>query len=177
MPNAIVDLYSAAQNTLSMAPDSAGTARFYAAVTGDTMFNDNVVLVDGFKNEQNVLISAITVVSLGDISFEGNQCSAQLGNAGMFFNAVVAGWSLRLADNRFQETLLRVALSAITLAPMNSTTDNQGTHCFAIIGLASLLIAGPNRSLVDYGGTGICERYILAIGRATTDAGWLPPKH
>ena len=169
LPDLIVDLFSAPQHAWSE-PTDEKTTQLFATFSGDTTFNDNTVLMDGPNID--TMISAISVLSLGDIAFEDNQCSAQLGNAGIWFNALAAGWSLRLADNRFQETLARAAFSAGTLAMMNSTTCNQGTHCFVILGFSALSVATPNRSLVDLSPLISCKRFIVAIDEATAFRGW-----
>jgi hypothetical protein len=94
----------------------------------------------------------------------------------VLFNGLVFTFSsVRLSDNRFQEILGRAALSAVTLAIMNTTTDNQGTHCFYAVssakawGLSSLLVENPNLSLID----GISKDYCAALIKALTTS-WAP---
>ena len=169
LPDLIVDLFSVLTHSL---PNEAKTKRLLANFTGNTTFDDNVVLMDGSNTGLSFLMSAVAVISLGHISFQANQCNAELEDSGMIFNAMAAGWSLRLGDNRFQETLLRAAFSAITIAVMNSTTGNQGTHCFAIVGMTQLLMPTPNRSLVEILPTVNCKGWIVAIGEATRKMKW-----
>jgi hypothetical protein len=118
-------------------------------ISGDTTFNNNEVLLDGPEAEPNLITSAVAILSLGDVSVKGNQSDVSLGRATFLaINAWVLAWSLRLADNRFQETLGHALLSAATWGVMNATTDNQGTHCFFAAGLPALLVNKPNVSLV-----------------------------
>jgi len=73
------------------------------------------------------------------------------------------------------QDLGRAAFSAATLAIMNTTTDNQGTHCFYAVssaqalGLSSLLVNNDNLSLVD----GMNKNYCASLLRALTGS-WMP---
>ena len=58
-----------------------------------------------------------------------NQCEITTTNFFYFVDAVLFGGSLRVADNRFSETWMRAGFSALSLGLMNTTTDNQATHC------------------------------------------------
>ena len=148
-----------------------------ALITGDTTFNDNRVLFDGPDTEQTLMLSSVGILALGDVSFECNQCDAMTeAETIVLFNGLVLTFSsVRLSDNRFQEILGRAALSAVTLAIMNTTTDNQGTHCFYAVssakawGLSSLLVENPNLSLID----GINKDYCAALIKALTTS-WAP---
>ena len=142
-------------------------------ITGDTTFNDNRVLFDGPDSEQTYMLCSVGVLALGDVSFECNQCDAR---SSVLFNGLVFTYmSVRLSDNRFQEILGRAAFSAATLAIMNTTTDNQGTHCFYAVssaqalGLSSLLVNNDNLSLVD----GMNKNYCASLLRALTGS-WTP---
>src|SRR5204862_162439 len=141
-------------------------------VAADTAFNDNDVLLDGPGAGEAALISAVTVISFGDVAFEGNQCKADLGSAQMWFDALVMAWSLRVADNRFQETFGRAAFSAVTLAPMNCTTDNQGTHCFAILYTGPFVVSAPNRTLSERFPWNPCPGSVSVFGDAMRKLGW-----
>jgi len=101
------------------------------------------------ESDENALLSSITLISLSDVSFEGNQCQAMTGNHQLFTNVFLLSWSVRMADNRCEDPYTQQGLSALTIAFMNSTTDNQGTRCFEVIGLTSLRVNSPNKSLVS----------------------------
>jgi hypothetical protein len=142
-------------------------------VTGDTTFNDNRVLLDGPDAVSDFMLSAVGVLALGDVSFECNQCDAVPGSRTvvLFHGLVLTYSSVRLSDNRFQEILGRASLSALTLAVMNTTTDNQGTHCFyaassaASFGLAPLLVNTSNLSMVDALAPEYCQGLVANLER------------
>ena len=118
-------------------------------IGGNVMFNDNLVFLNVPESDENALLSSITLISLSDVSFEGNQCQAMTGNHQLFTNVFLLSWSVRMADNRCEDPYTQQGLSALTIAFMNSTTDNQGTRCFEVIGLTSLRVNSPNKSLVS----------------------------
>src|SRR5262249_16619001 len=129
------------------------------------------VLLDGPESEPNLITSALAILSIGDVSMEGNQCDVSLGRATyLAINAWVLAWSLRLTDNRFQETLFHALLSAATWAGMmNTTTDNQGTHCFFAAG--GQLVKDPNLSLVDPVVPEWCKPWAAAIAPGLAGTG------
>ena len=158
------DYLSAGRQSLSSIGVSPRAA--VPLVTGDTTFNDNRVLFDGSDGEPPML-SSVAVLALGDVSFECNQCDAMTAKTIVLFHGlVVALSSVRLCDNRFQEILGRALLSAFTAALMNTTTDNQGTHCFFAKSLAKppLLVASSNLSLVDAIVPTYCEALVAGLG-------------
>jgi hypothetical protein len=170
----IADFLSMPQHQLSLSGSSTSLAGGTASTTlaGDTMFNDNQVLMDG-PFQANV-VSAITILTFGDLSFEGNQSSADLGNVSMGSGALLIALSVRAAGNRFQETFGHALFSAITMAYMNTTTDNQGTHCFAVIYGGSQVVNSPNLSLIEIspGSDDPCVDAVEAIGGLVAKNGW-----
>jgi hypothetical protein len=66
---------------------------------------------------------------LDDIGFTDNQCEVESVRRWFLTDVLLVGGSVRLADNRLAETWLRTFMSAWTLGLMNTTTDNQATHC------------------------------------------------
>jgi Family of unknown function (DUF6519)/Right handed beta helix region len=155
----------------SLLSTEASARRSGPLVTGDTTFNDNRVLFDGPDTDQSIMFSSVAVLALGDVSFECNQCGAVTGASTtvLFHGLALTYSSVRLSDNRFQEIPGRALLSALTLAIMNTTTDNQGTHCFyaassaAASSLAPLLVDGPNLSLIDAAQPGSCKALVAAL--------------
>lgn len=69
------------------------------------------------------------MVSLDDVGMADNQLEITSTNSFFFLGALVAGNSVRLADNRLSETWMHAMFSAWTFAGMNTTTSNQSTHC------------------------------------------------
>jgi hypothetical protein len=119
------------------------------------LFDDNQCLLDlvhrrgkGATVAAGAQLPAIAILTLDDLGFADNQCECYLGQATMAVATVLVGLiSLRAADNRFSETLGKAQFSALTLALMNMTVNNQANHCLRIIGLLRQQ-AVPNHVLV-----------------------------
>ncbi len=127
-------------------------------VGGNVLFNDNQVLLAPKGTDNARIPSAVTILTLDDVSKQGNQCDCRLTNQPLTTNALVLAWSLRAEGNRYKERFDMNGISAFTLALMNNTTNNQGTRCFVIMGMPSLTINSPNSSLVDFNARDFCER-------------------
>lgn len=137
-------------------------------VGGNILFNDNQVVFDAFSPAVTLSLSAVVLLTLDDVSMAGNQCDCDLLLDFIGTNALVAGWSLRVADNRFKEGLLNARLSALTMGLMNATTDNQGTHCFVATGIPALSVTSPNRTLAVLFQKDACQPYQMtdvALGK------------
>ena len=92
---------------------------------------------------------AVTVISLDDVGFLANQCEVDTQNVYLATDVFVFAGSLRLADNRLSETWMRALLSGLTFGLMNTTTDNQSTHClFARAALQKQLVFVNNIAFV-----------------------------
>jgi len=131
--------------------------RFF--VGGNILFNDNQVVLDAFAPGTTLTMSSILLITLDDVSMHGNQCDCDLLFDIAILNAIVLGWSIRVADNRFKEGLLNTAYSGLTLALMNETTDNQSTHCLFPIGLPNLSNLQHNRALVQISSVEACRSF------------------
>lgn len=124
---------------------------------GNILFNDNQVVFDVADAGFTLGAASVMLVSKDDVAVVGNQCSCVLTDDYVLFDGFFAGWSVRVVGNRFQETLRRTTRSAGTYARMmNCTNDNQGTHCFWVLGPAALRVSSGNRSLVEWMGQGVC---------------------
>ena len=128
-------------------------------VGGDILFNDNQVVLDALGPAVTLSASSVLLLSLDDISMSGNQCDCDMGFDLVGTNALVLGWSLRVSDNRFQEGVFNSLLSALTIGLMNSTTANQGTHCFWAWGLRRSSVVGANRTLIEAFNPKACAAY------------------
>jgi hypothetical protein len=131
--------------------------------TGLVSCNDNQIRFESRQRSQALWFSSVFILSADDVSLEDNQCQCLSPGLALITNGLVISISARIADNRFTEQAPTSLLSGFTLAAMNSTTDNQGTHCFLIAGLPPLTIRNPNRSYVDLVVPGTCERFALAV--------------
>src|SRR5439155_2341226 len=119
------------------------------------LFNDNQCNLDFMESGLSLSLSSILILSLDDIGFQNNQCECNLLDDFILANAILVGISVRATDNRFKDwTILdllakgfNLPLSAITVGLLNTTTDNQSTHCLWIIGHPNLTVDDSNVSL------------------------------
>ncbi len=99
-------------------------------------------------------VSSILIATLDDVGFADNQCDCLLSfnrDQSLDFvisHAILAGWSVRMADNRMKEGLFNALFSGITFGLMNATTNNQSTHCILVYGPAGWKVNEGNRVLV-----------------------------
>lgn len=117
------------------------------SVGGEILFDDNQVLLAPLDEKTPATLSSVELVSYDDVQFEGNQCEARVGSTILLLHGLVFGWSTRTSGNRFQEAVT-LGLSALTIGGFNCTSMNQGTRCFAVLGLPTLTVNTGNRSLV-----------------------------
>ena len=127
-------------------------------VGGNVLFNDNQVVFDALGPVATFSVSSVFLGSLDDVSLNANQCDCDLAQDAVITNALTFGWSQRMAGNRFKEGLVNALLSGVSLAPMNTTTDNQGTHCFFPVGRFAISHIEGNRSLVQLNPDTPCPR-------------------
>jgi hypothetical protein len=97
--------------------------------TGKTLVTENQITLDLIDEAVALRISSILVVTLDDLGMTDNQCEVTTTNVFCAADAVLLGGSVRVADNRFSETWMRTRFSALSFGIMNTTTDNQSTHC------------------------------------------------
>jgi hypothetical protein len=115
---------------------------------GNVLFADNQCMLNLIDTVKDFAIASIVIASLDDVGFHDNQCDCDLPLGDLLIShSIMFGISLRVSDNRFKESLLGAWLSAITLGIINTTTDNQGTHCFWIMGSDKGVVATPNTVL------------------------------
>jgi hypothetical protein len=118
-------------------------------VGGEILFSGNQVLLAPYDNNGPVVFTSVELIALDDVEFEDNQCVAQMSTELLIVHGFVLAWSTRMNGNRFEEAPT-FGLSGASIAVMNCTTMNQGTRCFAVIGIPSLTVNTANRSLVSY---------------------------
>jgi len=116
--------------------------------TGKTLFCENQVTLDVAKEPFAFGISSILVFSLDDIGMTDNQCEITTTNVFFLVEALLAAGSVRAADNRFSESWMHAALSGWTIGGMNTTTDNQSTHCLRAQSFLNLRVFKDNLALV-----------------------------
>lgn len=115
---------------------------------GNVLFSDNQCTLNLMDETTEFALSSVLIASLDDVSFCNNQCDCDLFLGDLIItHAILFGISLRVTNNRFKEGILGAWLSALTLALLNLTTDNQSTHCLLNLGL--LVEDRQNMSLLD----------------------------
>jgi len=72
-------------------------------------------------------------------------------------NLVVLGNTVRVQGNRLNESYLHAVLSSVSYGVMNSTTDNQGTHCFNVSGHYAMRNGSHNESLLAWQAYTLCN--------------------
>jgi len=117
---------------------------------GNVLFTNNQCSLDLMERGISISFSSVLILSLDDVGFHNNQCDANLLDDFVIAQAIIAGMSVRISDNRFKEGLFNTFLSAITAGLFfNTTTDNQSTHCLWIIGaMPNLTVDHSNVSLM-----------------------------
>jgi hypothetical protein len=113
-------------NPTTGAPWPPLTARW---PTGKVQFTENQVSCDLVGERGGITLSSLLIASFDDVKFTDNQCEIESVLRVFLLNAFLLCGSVRMADNRLSETWLRTILSAWSLGLMNTTTDNQSTHC------------------------------------------------
>lgn len=128
--------------------------------TGKILFTENQIAFDVSDEPVAFAISANALFSLDDIGFTDNQCEISSTNFFVLMNAALGAGSLRVADNRFSETWMRAFFSGFIVGGMNTTTDNQSTHCLRAQSLISnnMLVFRDNLALVEAFCPGACSR-------------------
>ena len=116
---------------------------------GNVMFTNNQVVLDELDTISNGVVSATRILSMDDISYSNNQCDYSLLGDFIVFPNVLFAPSLRITDNRFKESLAGAIFSVLAFGIMNTTTNNQATHCILSRGFPGLEVVKDNIELLD----------------------------
>lgn len=128
--------------------------------TGKTLFTENQVTLNVTDQPTGFCISSQVIFSLDDVGFTDNQCEVSTTAVFFLLNAFLLGGSVRESDNRLSETWLRTKLSSWSIGLMNTTTDNQTTHCIKANALPNTLLLKDNLFLIHAFCPGECEKLI-----------------
>lgn len=120
---------------------------------GNVLFSDNQCVLDLLETGLSLSVSSIFILSLDDVGFHSNQCDCSLADDFVLSQAIIAGFSVRVSDNRLKEGIFNALYSAITLGVMNATTNNQTTHCIIVSGLASVKVDSGNKVFLQITGS------------------------
>jgi len=107
------------------------------------------------------LRSSVLIAGLDDIGFADNQCQCLIGEWARIFlmtDAIVIGFSVRMADNRLKEVAPLLLYSGFTSGKMNATTNNQSSRCILAYGPISRRVYEGNRILMT--GFQECSRFV-----------------
>jgi hypothetical protein len=126
--------------------------------TGKLLVSENQVTLDLVDEPFGVLLSSVTALSIDDVGFVDNQLEVSSTNVFVVAANFIAGGSVRIADNRLAETWMRALFSALTVGLMNTTTDNQATHCIrAIAPMPALRVFRDNIFFIEAFCPGVCR--------------------
>ncbi len=125
--------------------------------SGKTLFTENQVTLDLIDEPLGFGLTSVVIFSLDDCRMTDNQ--VELSTSATFFalDAMLFGGSVHEADNRLSEAVMHVWLSSLSIGVMNTTTDNQATHCLlALAAIPSLRMFKHNLALINGFCPGIC---------------------
>lgn len=136
-------------------------------LNGSVLFTNNQCLLESIEPSENRLAlrqtgqfifgASIAILTGDDIGFHDNQCECLLAHVRLLTDVgLLATMSVRASDNRFKEIVHSVFFSGITSGRLNTTTDNQATHCLLIAGPAATKVNQPNTILVQ---SAECRRF------------------
>jgi len=113
---------------------------------GRIQFHDNQVsLFDQGESSQTLERSSICLMTLDDVSIEGNQVLTETPNEILVISTLSFGMTARATGNRFSEIPQHAAASYLGVGASAITVNNQATQC--ILTLAANKIDGPNLSI------------------------------
>ncbi len=137
---------------------------------GNVLFADNRCDLNLLETGLGFALTSIAIFSMDDVGFHDNQCDCNLRDDIVIVNAAVLAASVRMSDNRFKEGVFNAFYSAMTVGFMNSTTNNQSTHCLLVIGsIPSLKLDSGNKVLLTAFNPNLCGRITTGV----TNAGFL----
>jgi hypothetical protein len=128
--------------------DDATLARLLA--NGQVLFSDNQVNLDLLARGISIAFTSVLILTLDDLACHDNQCEANLLDDILLAHAIHFAFTQSTTGNRWKEGRFNAILSALTLSfIMNTTTDNQGTHCIVVRGLPTHIVDDHNIALVQ----------------------------
>jgi hypothetical protein len=102
---------------------------------GAVQFSDNQVMLSMRTEPPTLLLMGTGVATLDDLVMAANQTTNDLNQSVELFDTLALGTTARVTANGFAESLTQCLYSLVSQAWLASTgTDNQGTHCIAILG-------------------------------------------
>ena len=119
--------------------DDAKLGRYLA--NGNVMFTNNQVMADLTEPEVSYGLTSVAIFSLDDVAVTDNQINCSFLIDLFLSNLIVVGMSVRINDNRFNESFYYALFSSVGMGLFfNYTVQNQATHC--ILSIISPLAGG-----------------------------------
>lgn len=117
---------------------------------GEVVVTDNIISHIPDPGESANAFASVVVFGQDDVRFADNVVRCDLATHALVIATLIVASTVQAADNRLRETPRRVFASMYTLAAVNQTSDNLGTHCiFAFETATSSFVGQDNRSIVD----------------------------
>ena len=102
---------------------------------GAVQFSDNQVMLSMQTEPPTLLLMGTGIATLDDLVMTANQTTNDLNQSVELFDVLALAATARVVANGFAESLTQCLYSLISQAWLASTgTNNQGTHCIAILG-------------------------------------------
>jgi len=97
---------------------------------GVVVFTNNICQLERAAARVRVSLASVMILTLDGIIFSNNQCWVD-GEVAAFMDTFLLGFSVQAIGNRFQETILPIAVlfSGVTMGLINITMQNISTFC------------------------------------------------
>jgi hypothetical protein len=132
---------------------------------GAVVFTNNICQLERAA-ARGVSLASVVILTLDGIIFSNNQCWVD-GEVAAFIDTFLLGFTVQAIGNRFQETILPLAVlfSGVTIGMLNITMQNISTFCLLSYAPPAALANQHNLCLVSLtvaasGGTDPCATYV-----------------
>jgi hypothetical protein len=118
------------------------------------IFTNNICQLEARGSEQRCLTSVL-IFAFDDLIFSNNTCWLDGPPLTAILDALLAGGSVQVTSNRFQEAAgFPVLVSGFTVGALNITSQNISTYCLFATGTLQPAIKNNNLSLIP---AQVCE--------------------
>ena len=108
---------------------------------GNVLLHDNQCLLELLDLGTEAALSSVAILSLDDVSVQGNQSDCELIDDFVLINAFTMGVTNRIVGNRLKEGLFNTLFSAMSWGFLNMAAHNEATHCL-------ITMAAPNGGVI-----------------------------
>lgn len=140
----------------------------FSPLGGKVLFNDNQVVLDLSEAPLVSVRSSVMLNSRDDVSVASNQLTVEQRGDLVSFNLLATAWSIRINDNRFEETLfvnnklVTFGLSALCICFFGTITDNHASHCLILSSFNIASVFRDNIEFIQFFGGDPCRAARLA---------------